>query len=97
MAGMSTTNARYATIAPKAMKMEASVPKYHIDIEGNDHDWDRDTITVTELRELGGFAADQEMIEVDRQDNSERVLQNGETIDLKPGKGFAKKIGFKRG
>jgi len=73
------------------------MPKYHIDIEGTDYDWDRDAITVAELRGLAGFGADQEMIEVDLTDNSERVLQGGESIDLKPGKGFAKKIGFKRG
>jgi Multiubiquitin len=73
------------------------MPKYEINIEGTLHEWDRDTITVAELRQLGGLPADQEMIEVDLKDNSERVLGEGETIDLKPGKGFAKKVGFKRG
>ncbi len=73
------------------------MPKYEINIEGTSHEWDRDTITVAELRQLGGLPADQEMIEVDLKDNSERVLGEGETINLKPGKGFAKKVGFKRG
>lgn len=73
------------------------MPKYEINIEGTSHDWDRDTITVPELRQLGGLPADQEMIEVDLKDNSERVLGEDETINLKPGKGFAKKVGFKRG
>jgi hypothetical protein len=73
------------------------MPKYHVNIEGIDHDWDRDAITVAELRGLAGFDAGQEMIEVELKDNSERVLQDGETIDLKPGKGFGKKVGFKRG
>lgn len=73
------------------------MPKYEINIEGNSYEWDHDSITVPELRQLGGLPADQEMIEVDLKDNSERVLVESETIDLKPGKGFAKKVGFKRG
>lgn len=73
------------------------MPKYEVNIEGTIHEWDRDTITVPELRELGGFGPDQEMIEVELKDNSERPLADDETIELKPGKGFGKKVGFKRG
>lgn len=73
------------------------MPKYEVNIEGTIYQWERDTITVAELRELAGFGADQEMIEVDLKDNSERVLGGEETIELKPGKGFAKKVQFKRG
>ena len=73
------------------------VPKYEVNIEGQTFEWERDTITVPELRELAGYAADQQMIEVDLKDNSERVLEESETIELKPGKGFAKKVAFKRG
>jgi hypothetical protein len=73
------------------------MPKYEVNIEGSLHEWDRDKITVAELRQLAGFGADQQMIEIDLKDNSERVLDEGETIDLKPGKGFAKKVEFKRG
>jgi Multiubiquitin len=73
------------------------MPKYNVDIEGQIHEWDRDTITVPELRELAGYTADQQMIEVDLKDNTERVLGEGDVIELKPGKGFAKKVTFKRG
>jgi hypothetical protein len=73
------------------------MPKYKVDIEGQVHEWPRDTITVAELRELGGYENDQQMIEVDLKDNTERVLADDETIKLKPGKGFAKKVSFKRG
>lgn len=73
------------------------MPKYEVNIEGTIHEWDRDTITVPELRELGSFGPDQEMIEVELKDNSERPLPGDETIELKPGKGFGKKVGFKRG
>jgi hypothetical protein len=73
------------------------MPKYNVDIEGQIYEWDRDTITVSELRELAGYTADQQMIEVDLQDNTERVLGEGDEVELKPGKGFAKKVAFKRG
>ena len=73
------------------------MPKYRVDIEGQIYDWERDTITVPELRELAGYSSDQQMIEVDLKDNSERVLEESEVIELKPGKGFAKKVAFKRG
>lgn len=73
------------------------MPKYDVDIEGQIHKWDRDSITVPELRGLAGYPADQQMIEVDLKDNSEQVLADDATIALKPGKGFAKKVVFKRG
>ena len=73
------------------------MPKYDVDIEGQIHQWDRDTITVPELRGLSGYASDQQMIEVDLKENTERVLAEDEVIELKPGKGFAKKVAFKRG
>jgi hypothetical protein len=71
--------------------------KYEVNIEGQVYEWQRDTITLPELRQLAGYAPDQQMIEVDLKDNSERVLEESETVELKPGKGFAKKVAFKRG
>jgi hypothetical protein len=73
------------------------MPKYEVDVEGQIHGWSRDTITVPELRDLAGYGADQQLIEVDLKDNTERVLGEDETVELKPGKGFAKKVSFKRG
>jgi hypothetical protein len=49
------------------------------------------------LRELAGYAPGQEMIEVDLKDNTEIVLAEDAIVKLKPGKGFAKKVAFKRG
>ncbi len=71
--------------------------EYEVNIEGSVHEWDKQTITVEELRKLAGFGADQQMIEIDLKDNSERVLVDHEVIELKHGKGFAKKVEFKRG
>ena len=73
------------------------MPKYEVDIEGRIYEWGRDTISLPELRGLAGYGADQQMIEVDLKDNSERVLEESDTVELKPGKGFAKKVAFKRG
>ena len=71
--------------------------KYDVNIEGTIHPWDQETITVPQLRELGGFPADQQMIEIDLTDNAETVLTDDAVVELKPGKGFAKKVAFKRG
>ena len=73
------------------------MPTYDVDIEGQIYEWDRDSITVPELRELAGYPPDQQLIEVDLQDNTEVVLAEGAVVGLKPGKGFAKKVVFKRG
>jgi Multiubiquitin len=73
------------------------MPKYDVNIEGKTYEWDRDTITVSEIRALAGFAAGQEVIEVDLKDQSEHVLTDSETVTLQPGKGFGKKVSFKRG
>lgn len=78
------------TVAPKKSK-------YRIDIEGAIYDWDEDTITVAQIRELGGLPVDVPVIEVDVKDNSEHELAEDAIVTLKPGQGFAKKIGFKRG
>ncbi len=72
-------------------------PTYEVDIEGEIREWDKPTITVPELRDLGGLPADMPVIEVDLNDNTERQLEETESVELKPGKGFAKKVKFKRG
>jgi len=73
-----------------------SGPKYVVVIEGTEHPWERDTITTEEIATLGGFSAAEGVIEIDK-DNVERTLSPGETVDLKPGHGFSKKVRWKRG
>jgi hypothetical protein len=72
-------------------------PTYTVNVEGVDHSWSRPTITVDEIRELGGFAVTDQVIEVDLKDNSERTLSEGQVVEVKPGMGFGKKVKFKRG
>jgi Multiubiquitin len=75
----------------------ASGPRFEVNIEGVLHPWDTPTITVPELRALGGLPADQPVLEVNLQDNTERTLDEDTVVELKPGLGFAKKVRFKRG
>lgn len=74
----------------------AAGPKYFVDIEGEVHEWDRETITVPEIRTLGSLPTDQPVIEVNLKDNTERTLAEDEVVTLKPGHGFAKKVRWKR-
>ena len=76
---------------------EKNGPKHHLDIEGQLLPWDEDTITTEQIIELGGWDPSQGAIIIDKKTNEERNLQPGEVIEVKPGMGFSKKIGFKRG
>jgi len=80
-----------------AAKPDPGKEKYEVNIEGVVHEWDEPTITVPELRKLAGWESPQQVIEVDAKDNTERTLTHSETVELKPGKGFGKKVSFKRG
>jgi hypothetical protein len=75
----------------------AERPTFEINIEGRVFAWHERTITPAQIRELGGLPADQPVIEIDFQDNTERTLAEGEVVEVKPGRGFGKKVGFKRG
>jgi hypothetical protein len=72
-------------------------PKYYLDIEGSLHPWDSDTITVPQIRELGGLPTDLPVIEIDLKDNTQRTLAEDEVIQLRPGLGFSKKVLYQRG
>jgi hypothetical protein len=72
-------------------------PKYTINIEGKDYSWEKDTITVPEIRELAGIPADQQIQEINLDTQEERTLAEDAIVELKPGQGFSKKIKFQRG
>jgi hypothetical protein len=85
---------------PKELHMATSAAakkKFEIDVEGTLFPWDKDTISVSEIRDLGDLPSDVPVIEIDFKDNTERELAEDDIIDLKPGKGFGKRVGFKRG
>jgi Multiubiquitin len=72
-------------------------PTYEVNLDGDVRSWPKPTITVSEIRGLAGWAADQPVVMVDLKTNDERDLREDEVIDLKPGHGFSKKVKFKRG
>jgi len=72
-------------------------PKYFVNLEGIEKPWDEETITVPQIRDLAGWDASQPIVEVNLEDNTERTLAEDETVTLKPGHGFAKKVKFQRG
>lgn len=78
-------------------KPDDAGPKYFVDIEGTDHEWHKSTITPPEIRVLGGLTGTEPIVEVDLDDNSERTLPENAVVELKPGRGFARKVRFKRG
>jgi hypothetical protein len=71
-------------------------PRFFVDTEGTLHPWPKQTITTEEIAQLGGWSTSIGVIEIDA-DNNEHTLQPGQTVDIKPGQGFSKKIKFKRG
>jgi Multiubiquitin len=75
----------------------AGRPTFEINIEGRIYEWHNETITPAQVRELGGLPSDQPVIEINFKDNTERTLAEGEVVEVKPGHGFGKKVGFKRG
>ncbi len=86
-----------ATSETAAAKDKPGKEKYEVNIEGSIHEWAEPTITVPQIRVLAGWEASQEVIEVDAKDNSEHTLTEDAIVELKPGKGFGKKVSFKRG
>ena len=72
-------------------------PKFFVNIESEEYPWDRPTITVLEIRLIGRLPADQPVIEINLEDNTERTLTECEVVELKPGHAFAKKVRYKRG
>jgi hypothetical protein len=71
-------------------------PKFLLDIEDQDYPWHSDTITPEDIITLAGWPAGTQVVEVDK-DQRELTLQPGQTIQVKPGHGFGKKLKFKRG
>lgn len=75
----------------------AQGPKFSLDIEGEIKSWDENTITTEQVADLGGWDVSLGVILIDLKENTERTLEPGEEVELKPGMGFSKKVRFKRG
>lgn len=76
---------------------EGKGPNYEVNIEGVLYPWDEGTISVPEIRELGDLPGDLPVVEVDLRTNEENTLDEDSVVQLKPGRGFGRKVSFKRG
>ena len=73
--------------------------RYEVSIEGEIHEWHKDTISADEIRELGGLPADSEVAAVNTADGTQTTLAEGDVHDvpaLDPGKPVVKKTDFRR-
>jgi hypothetical protein len=70
--------------------------KFFVNIEGHEYEWDKPTITVSEIRELGGLPADQPVISEDPE-GRERPLAENEVVTIKPGHRHGRAAKYKRG
>ena len=72
---------------------------YEVMIEGKAHPWDKDTISVADIRQLGGLPADVPVVEEDLRTGAERTLDEDEVLQpvkLDPGKRAAKRFNHRR-
>lgn len=73
-----------------------TAPTFFVCIEDTNYPWPRDSITTEEIAGLGGWDPSEGVIVVD-EDQSERNLEPGEIVELRPGLTFGKKFCFRRG
>lgn len=82
------------------MSVEEPTPKREVAIEGRIVPWDKDTISVPEIREVGGFPSDSPVVAVDFATNEEQTLSEDDihvVPALQDGKPLVKRMNFKRG
>lgn len=80
------------------MADEADTVRYEVLIEGKTHPWDKDTISVADIRRLGNLHADIPVVEEDLRDGTERTLTEGEVLHpgkLEEGKRPTKRVNFR--
>lgn len=80
----------------KGQRSDNSGKKFYINIEGTEYPWDKPTITVPEIRQLGNIPADQNIV-VEDPEGGERTLAETEVITLKPGHRIGRAPKYKRG
>lgn len=83
------------------MSSESSTddPKYDIWIEDTIHGWDKSTISLAEIRELGGMPADSPVSAVDLVEQQEVPLPEDSVHEIparQPGRPLVKRTQFKR-
>ena len=70
--------------------------KFFVNIEGREYEWDKPTITLSEIRQLGKLPADQDVVCEDSE-GRERTLAENEIITIQPGHRHGRAPKYKRG
>jgi len=70
--------------------------KYYANIEGREYPWDKETITVAEIRALGDLSRGLPVVE-EFPNGTEKTLPDNEIVLLKPGHRYGRAPKFKRG
>ncbi|MGH3621097.1 MAG: hypothetical protein ACRDQ5_04810 [Sciscionella sp.] len=73
---------------------------HEVMIHGRAHPWNEATISVADIRELGGIPADVPVIEEDLRTGTERTLPEDEVLrpgTLETGKRTTKRVNFRSG
>ncbi|MGH3904485.1 MAG: hypothetical protein ACRDTE_09895 [Pseudonocardiaceae bacterium] len=81
------------------MAEEAGAVQYEVLIEGKAHPWDKDTISVADIRQLGNLPADTSVVEENLRDGTERTLTEDEVLrpgKLEEGKRPTKRVNFRQ-
>ena len=81
------------------MAEEARTAQYEVLIEGRAHPWDKDTISVADIRELGNLPANIAVVEENLRDGTERTLAEEEVLrpgKLEEGKRPTKRVNFRQ-
>ncbi len=83
-------------MATETVLKEKAGQKFFVNIEGMEYSWDKDTITVQDIRSLGGIPADIAILQ-ESPDGTERTIGESETISLQPGHRLGRAAKYKRG
>ncbi len=83
-------------MALQQAQSEEAGQKFFVNVEGTEYEWDKETITVPEIRALGGIPADLPVIE-ESPDGTERTLAEDEVVTLKPGHRHGRAAKYRRG
>lgn len=77
----------------------AQTADYEVMIEGKAYPWDKDTISVSDIRKLGNMRTGAQVVEEDLRDGTERALTEDEVLRpgrLDAGKRPTKRVNFRQ-
>jgi hypothetical protein len=76
----------------------AKTAEYEVLIEGKAYPWNKDTISVDDIRKLGNLASDAPVVEENLRDGTERILPEDDVLrpgKLEEGKRPTKRVNFR--